>query len=103
MNLRHATSIAFLVLALSTSSPASPANRVHGLWVWKGSAILRDERDDQKLIAFCRAHAITEVYLAISSHHVMMTDRRIIEVINRLHGGNIRIETLLSSEDADEP
>jgi hypothetical protein len=103
MNLRSATLIPFLVLALSASSPASPANPVHGLWVWKGPAILHDERDDQKLMAFCRAHAITEVYLAISSHHVMMSDRRIVDVINRLHGGNIRVETLLSSEDADEP
>jgi hypothetical protein len=103
MNLRHAALIAFLVLALATASPASAANRIHGLWVWKGPTLLHDERDDQKLMAFCRAHAITEVYLAISSHHVMMTDRRIIEVINRLHGGNIRVETLLSSEDADEP
>jgi hypothetical protein len=103
MKLRHATLLAFLALALSTSLPAAPASRVHGLWVWKGPAILRDGRDDQRLIEFCRAHAITEVYLAISSHHVMMTDRRITEVINRLHGGDIRVETLLSSEDADEP
>jgi hypothetical protein len=103
MKLRRATLIAFLMLALATSSPAAPANRVHGLWVWKGPAILHDPRDDQKLMAFCGAHEITEVYLAISSHHVMMTDRRLIEVINRLHGGNIRVETLLSSEDADEP
>jgi hypothetical protein len=103
MKFRHATLIAFLVLALSTSLPASPASLVHGLWVWKGPAILHDERDDQKLIAFCRTHAITEVYLAISSHHVMMTDRRIIEIINRLHGRDIRVEALLSSADADEP
>jgi hypothetical protein len=103
MNLCRATLLAFLVLALSASLSASPANLVHGLWVWKGPAILRDERDDQKLAEFCRAHAITEVYLAISSHHVMMTDRRIVEIINRLHGGNIRVEALLSSEDADEP
>ncbi len=103
MNLCHATSLAFLLLALSTSSPASTANLLHGLWVWKGPEILRDERDDQKLAEFCRTHAITEVYLAISSHHVMMTDRRIVEVIDRLHGGNVRVEPLLSSEDADEP
>jgi hypothetical protein len=103
MKLRHSTSIAFLVAALSTSLPASAANLVHGLWVWKGPAILQNERDDRKLIAFCRAYAITEVYLAISSHHVMMTDRRTIEVINRLHGVNVRVEALLSSEDADEP
>jgi hypothetical protein len=106
MKLCRATLIAFLTLALATSSPAAPAapaNRVHGLWVWKGPAILHDQRDDEKLMAFCGAHGITEVYLAISSHHVMMTDRRLIEVINRLHGANIRLETLLSSEDADEP
>lgn len=103
MKRRRATLIVLLVLALATSLPASAATLVHGLWVWKGPAILRDERDDQKLSAFCRAHRITEVYLAISSHHVMMTDRRITEVINRLHGGNIRVEALLSSEDADEP
>ena len=103
MNPCHATSLAFLLLASSASWPASSANLLHGLWVWKGPEILRDEQDDQKLAEFCRTHAITEVYLAISSHHVMMTDHRIVELINRLHGGNVRVEPLLSSEDADEP
>lgn len=56
---------------------------VHGLWVWKGPSILLDEHDDQNLLAFCRAHTITEVYVAVSSHGVSMADRRIIELVDK--------------------
>jgi hypothetical protein len=55
------------------------------------------------LLAFCRARTITEVYVAVSSHGVLMADRRITELVDKLHGGNIRVEALLSSENADEP
>jgi len=92
-----------LALTLCAARPAWPAALVHGLWVWKGPSILLDARDDEKLLAFCRSHTITEVYVAVSSHGALMSDHRLIELIDRLHAGNLRVEALLSSDSADEP
>lgn len=101
MNARLSRLIGLTLIAL-ISLPALSATRTHGLWVWKGPAILSDERAAQRLVAFCRDNDINEVYLAISSHGVMMPDDRVIEVIGALHRNLIRVEALLSSDDADE-
>jgi hypothetical protein len=101
MNARLSRLIGLTLIAL-ISLPALSATRIHGLWVWKGPAILNDPRAANRLVAFCRGNDINEVYLAISSHGVMMPDDRVIEVIGALHGSLIRVEALLSSDNADE-
>jgi hypothetical protein len=91
-----------LALTLSLSLRAVSGTPVHGLWVWKGPAMLHDRGAVDRLAEFCRDNDINEVYLAVSSHGVMMPDDRAVEVISTLHGDLVRVEALLSSDNADE-
>jgi hypothetical protein len=77
--------------------------RVHGLWVWKGPAILATPEAAGKLRNFCKEEGINEVYVSISSHGEMMAESQISRLIGVLHGSGIRVEALISSGDADEP
>jgi hypothetical protein len=75
---------------------------VHGLWVWKGPAVLKSARDAEKLRDFCQAHGINEVYLSISERGEMMPEDSMSRTIDVLHRAKIRVEALFSSENADE-
>jgi hypothetical protein len=76
---------------------------IHGLWVWKGPSIIHSPADAEKLHDFCRSQGINEVYISVSEHGDMSGMGRLTGLIDLLHRSNIRIEALLSSENADEP
>jgi hypothetical protein len=56
----------------------------------------------ESLRDFCRAERINEVYVSVSQSGEMMTGSSMAGMISVLHGANIRVEALLSSENADE-
>jgi hypothetical protein len=89
--------------ALSAPAAADDGARVHGLWVWKGDFILGVADGAERLRDFCRAQAIDEVYLAVSSHGRTLVAPMMPELIDVLHRSGVRVEALLSSEDADNP
>jgi hypothetical protein len=98
-----------ICLALWSASPILTINAraeerapVHGLWVWKGPTVVGGAHGAGMLRDFCQAQGITEVYVSVSeSGHMMATDQ-MAGMIETLHRANIRVEALLSSEDADE-
>jgi len=75
---------------------------IHGLWVWKGPAVIQSPADTEKLRDFCRAQGVNEVYISVSDHGDMSGMGRFTGLIDLLHRSSIRIEALLSSENADE-
>jgi hypothetical protein len=82
-------------------SAAAQSDRVHGLWVWKGSTVIGEPGGIEKLRDFCRSERINEIYISISSHGEMLEGDfpRLIDV---LHRSSVRVEALLSSENADQ-
>jgi len=76
---------------------------VHGLWVWKGPSVLEASRGAEMLRDFCRSAGINEVYISVSERGDSSWEGHISQLIDLLHRSNIRVEALLSSEDADEP
>jgi len=75
---------------------------IHGLWVWKGPMVLETTQSTDSLRDFCRREAINEVYVSVSEHDQLMTESSMVRMIDVLHRGNIRVEALFSSENADE-
>jgi hypothetical protein len=94
--------IGLLWLALAPLAPAQERTLVHGLWVWKGAAVLGTARGSGQLRDFCRAQGINEVYVAVFSHGELEDAAALASAIALLHHGGIRVEALLSSTDADE-
>lgn len=88
---------------LPTLRAQGVSGQVHGLWVWKGPEIAQDARGQQALKDFCTAQGVNEIYISVSSHGVLMPADSFSRLIALLHRANIRVEALLSSEDADEP
>src|SRR5580704_829985 len=74
----------------------------YGLWVWKGPSILQTQASVDSLRDFCHANQINEVYLSVSQRGEMMPVTNMVRVIGVLHKSGIRVEALLSSENADE-
>lgn len=91
-----------LLGGLATVASGEESGPIHGLWVWKGPSVLRESGGVESLRDFCRAEGINEVYLSVSQHGEMMPESSMARVIGVLHGANIRVEALLSSENADE-
>jgi hypothetical protein len=93
------------VAALAGTSSALAAERggVHGLWVWKGPSIAQSSQSVEMLREFCASQGINEVYFSVSEHGDMSGLGRLPNLIGQLHQSNVRIEALLSSENADEP
>jgi hypothetical protein len=75
---------------------------IHGLWVWKGPSVLEAPQGAEGLRGFCQSQGVNEVYFSISSHGQMAGEGLLTHLINTLHRSNIRVEALLSSEDANE-
>lgn len=99
-----------LVCASSFSSTArdigSPQNNTalhHGLWVWKGPSVVESPNGAELLRDFCRSNNINEIYISVSAHGDASPDDRFAHLIDLLHRSNIRVEALVSSENADEP
>ncbi len=91
--------LAFLLCAFPAFAAGSP---VHGLWVWKTSAVLDAPHGAVKLRDFCQAQDINEVYVSFSAKDGSPEEGQLTGLIARLHRVNIRVEALLSSNDADE-
>jgi hypothetical protein len=81
---------------------AKGATPVHGLWLWKGPTVLEGAHGAESLRDFCRAQGINEVYVSVSERGQMMSERSMSHMVDVLHRSNIRVEALLSSENADE-
>jgi hypothetical protein len=75
----------------------------HGLWVWKNPPVVDAPQGAEKLRDFCRSQGINEVYLSVSANGDGSEEGRLAHLIALLHRSNIRVEALLSSENADEP
>jgi hypothetical protein len=75
---------------------------IHGLWVWKGPSVLEAAGGPDSLRDFCQAGGINEVYISVSQRGEMMAESSMARMIGVLHRANIRLEALLSSENADE-
>ena len=102
---RAAVAVALACLAaIGAARPALAAEAVrsHGLWVWKGPAVLAAPQGAERLRDFCRAQAISEVYLSVLSGGALDEPAAVSRLIGRLHGADVRVEALLSSTDADE-
>ena len=82
---------------------ADSAGLVQGLWVWKSPTVLREPGGPQRLRDFCTEQGINEVYVSVSANSEAEEDRQLAELVGMLHHTGIRVEALLSSEDADEP
>jgi len=88
---------------LPPSANAADQALVHGLWVWKGPSVVEAPRGAETLRDFCRSAGINEIYISVSEHGDMSGIEHFSHLIDLLHRSNIRVEALLSSEDADEP
>jgi hypothetical protein len=77
---------------------------VHGVWVWRTPILLDLPARGDALRDFCRSNQINEVYLSFTSQNTAEPEQReIVKLIELLHKSHIRVEALLSSNDADEP
>lgn len=95
----HAVAI-LLIFASSAFAQERPLAR--GLWVWKGPATVATEQAVRQLRDFCVAQSINEVYISVSAHGDSDANTHLARAIAELHRSHIRVEALLSSEEADE-
>jgi hypothetical protein len=84
------------------SFAAEGSSLVHGLWVWKSPTVLEAPRAAESLLEFCKSQGINEVYVSISERSEAEEEGKLVHLIAILHRGNIRVEALLSSTEADE-
>jgi hypothetical protein len=93
----------FFLGVFSLSAVAGEDLGSHGLWVWKNPPVVDAPQGAEKLRDFCRSQGINEVYLSVSANGDGSEEGRLAHLIALLHRSNIRVEALLSSENADEP
>jgi hypothetical protein len=93
----------FFFGVFSLSAGAGEALPAHGLWVWKNPPVVDAPQGAEKLRDFCRSQGINEVYVSFSPNGDASEEGRLAHLIALLHRSNIRVEALLSSENADEP
>jgi hypothetical protein len=103
--LRPALSLIALLAATAFSAFGQSQDQrlVHGLWVWKGPAVLEAGRGAENLRDFCRRQGIDDVYISLSPQSDPASDARFAQLIALLHRSGIGVEALLSSTDADQP
>jgi hypothetical protein len=94
--------VAFLGV-FSLSAAAADDVPVHGLWVWRNPPVVEAPDGAEKLRNFCRSQSINEVYVSVSLQGGASPEANIARLIALLHQSKIRVEALLSSENADEP
>ena len=100
----HRSAALCVALAWIAAAPAAAdAPRIHGLWVWKGPAVLAAPRGAERLRDFCRTQGVNELYLAAFSHGDLTEVAALAASIALLHHADVRVEALLSSTDADQP
>jgi hypothetical protein len=93
----------FFVGMFSLSAVAGEGLPAHGLWVWKNPPVVDAPQGAEKLRDFCQSQGINEVYVSVSANGDAAEEGRLAHLIALLHRSNIRVEALLSSENADEP
>ncbi len=76
---------------------------VHGLWVWKGPSIVDEASRAASLRDFCSSQGINEVYISVTAEGAPRLRMQFAQLIGLLHRAKVRVEALLSSENADEP
>ena len=81
---------------------AADSMRIHGLWVWQGPLILQTKESAESLRDFCRVQGVSEVYVSVFERGRMMTPGSMSRLLDVLHVASVRVEALLSSENADE-
>lgn len=81
-------------------APASA--QIHGLWFWKSQTVLENPGSAESLRDFCQSQGINEVYVSISTRDTPSDIDHLARLNSLLHRSNIRVEALLSSENADE-
>jgi len=90
-------------VALCWAGAAAAENvPVHGLWVWKGPSVANAPRGAEMLRDFCQSEDIDEVYVSVADHGDSSGVSRMSHLIELLHRADIRVEALLSSDNADE-
>ena len=92
-----------LLWLFSLSAIAADDAHAHGLWVWKNPPVVDAPQGAEKLRDFCRSQGINEVYVSVSPNGGASQDTHLSHLIDLLHRSSIRVEALLSSENADEP
>jgi hypothetical protein len=92
-----------LLCLFSLSLFAADDPPAHGLWVWKNPPVVNAPQGAEKLRDFCRSQSINEVYVSVSANGGPSQDASLAHLIDLLHRSGIRVEALLSSENADEP
>jgi hypothetical protein len=98
-----AAAIACLAALGGLPAAAAAATRSHGLWVWKGPAVLAAPQGAERLRDFCRAQGINEIYISVLTRGALDEPAEVARLIALLHRADVRVEALLSSTDADEP
>jgi hypothetical protein len=91
-----------LVATFALPGIAGEVPPIHGLWVWKGPAILAAPQGAERLRDFCHAQSINEVYVSVLSQGKLEDVEALTATIELLHRSDVRVEALLSSIDADE-
>jgi hypothetical protein len=100
---RLAAALAAALIAACAGAAAAEENPpAHGLWVWKAPSVASAPRGAETLRDFCQSEAIDEVYVSVSDHGDMSGLERLSHLIELLHRSEIRVEALLSSDNADE-
>ena len=94
--------VAALLAACWGSAAAAENVLAHGLWVWKAPSIASAPRGAETLRDFCQSEGIDEVYVSVSERGDMSGIERLSHLIELLHQSDIRVEALLSSDNADE-
>ncbi len=95
--------VVFLTLAFIAATDAQEKPLARGLWVWKGPTVVATEQGTKALRDFCVAQSINEVYISVSAQGDPDANAHLARAIAELHRAHIRVEALLSSEEADEP
>jgi hypothetical protein len=101
---RNCVFLLFFLLCGGSPLAADPQDSapIHGLWVWKGPSVLESASAVASLRDFCRAQNIHEVYVSVSERGQLMSEAAMSRMLDVLHHANIKVEALLSSENADE-
>ncbi len=92
-----------ILTILSEMFATAAEQPAHGLWVWKSASILNTPRAAEALRDFCRSAGINEVYVSVSANEDASAENHLVRIIAILHRSGIRVEALLTSENADEP
>jgi hypothetical protein len=101
--MRRGTALCVALAWIAAAPAAADAQRIHGLWVWKGPAVLAAPQGAERLRDFCRTQGVSEVYLAAFSQGKLADTATLATSIALLQRANVRVEALLSSTDADQP